>query len=142
MRIFKTQKLKWWESSNCVWGLDSSSRFCDEVLFEVFFYHSQVQCVQISRLCPLMLCLLPLEVFEVQNKAWWTMHSFMTLLDCLFLAQIHVCFSLLEYEFGMWWKKMSTKIAQSNPSWNPNIERREFLKLKFYDVWFEVSNNN
>jgi hypothetical protein len=37
---------------------------------------------------------------------------------------------------------MSTKITQLDPSWNPNIVGREFLKLKFYDVWFEVSNNN
>jgi hypothetical protein len=37
---------------------------------------------------------------------------------------------------------MSAKIAQLDPSWNPNIVRREFLKLEFYDVRFEVSNNN
>jgi hypothetical protein len=34
------------------------------------------------------------------------------------------------------------KIAQSDPFWNPNIVGRKFLKLKFYDVWFEISSNN
>jgi hypothetical protein len=37
---------------------------------------------------------------------------------------------------------MSTKITQSDPSWNPSIIGRGFLKFKFYDVWFEVSSNN
>jgi hypothetical protein len=34
---------------------------------------------------------------------------------------------------------MSIKIAWLDPFWNPNIARRELLKPKFYDVWFEVS---
>jgi hypothetical protein len=37
---------------------------------------------------------------------------------------------------------MSANIAQLYPSWNPSIVGKEFLKLKFYDVWFEVFNNN
>jgi hypothetical protein len=37
---------------------------------------------------------------------------------------------------------MSTKIAQLDPFWNPSIVGREYLKLEFYDVWFEVSSNN
>ncbi len=115
--------------------------------FWIFFYHSQVQCVLTSRFCPLLLCFFLLKVFEVQHKAWWTcavLHEFYcrTLLDCLFLAQIHVCFLLLEDEFGMCCRHTSAKIAQSDPSWNPSIAGRELLKPKFYDVWFEVSGNN
>lgn len=34
---------------------------------------------------------------------------------------------------------MSSKISQSDPSWNPNVAGRELLKPKFYDVWYEVS---
>jgi hypothetical protein len=37
---------------------------------------------------------------------------------------------------------MSVKMAWLNPFLNPNIAKRELLKPKFYDVWFEVSRKN
>lgn len=37
---------------------------------------------------------------------------------------------------------MFIKIAWLDPFWNPNIARKEPLKPKFYDVWFEVSRKN
>ncbi len=39
-------------------------------------------------------------------------------------------------------KYMSIKIAWLDPFGNPNIARKELLKPKFYDVWFEVSRKN
>jgi hypothetical protein len=40
---------------------------------------------------------------------------------------------------GIYFRDMSSKISQSDPSWNPNVAGRELLKPKFYDVWYEVS---
>ncbi len=101
-------KVEWWKSSNYVWGLDLSSRFCNKV------HHSQVQCVLINRLCPLLLCFFLLEVFEVQNKAWWTcaiLHEFY----CRILLKLLIFSANTFFFFASWiwiWDVMQVDVNQ------------------------------